>query len=572
MAGEVVAPAVHVLDFGWQAPNPIDYQRAALASTEPMQKAMSEAIANRNQFALSQFNNSAAMQRELAVANVNNQRARELAQWQHEAQLQREQIRYNRMVDVAKLRAQSEMDNLKEKGVLDDIKSKNTYLTSRLGGDPIARDEGESDAVYGKRLEKAISDKLQSNITADTNAAYNIQKQINGYNKFVTDPNVNQAARTEVDAALKDPNVRAQGTNFVNTNFSKWLESVAGDKASAVADEMQKAPNQVPQILQKYNLAQQYNSFVESANQQAAYTYLKATGSSASRQLITANENLKILGQQLKGLEMMPGDRGPVPKPWWGQVQSAMGDHFIKDAQEEQKNTPAHPVNPSGVQTNPLLPPKIAPQQTPVTPPSVNPADFDAQGKSLNTAPFASSPGYHMGFGNWDFYGQGPGDAPSQAIFGPRTPIAGWSDLDRAKAEAASPGFWNGMIHAPGYWGRQVGSLFDSRVNPNNAFTPDSPVSYAALPYIRRNPVVPPVVNPAAAPVVAPAMGVAPPPAATNVAQLPPLPVMQAPPAGAYMSPFTAAPVSAASSPQASGNPFGTVEQMLNWGAMSGQQ
>lgn len=562
MAGEVVAPAVRVLDYGWQAPNPIDYQHAALAGTEPIQRAVSEGVASRNQFLLAELNNARAMQ---------------MAKWQHEAQIQREKMRDDRMLAVADKRAQAQLNAMKEKGMLDDLKNKSTYLTSRLGGNPVARMAGESDEAYGARIDSAIKDKLKENITADTNAAYNIKKQIASYNQYVSDPKVNQAVQSEMSAAVNDPNVQAQARNYVTSNLSSWLQTAAGDKASAVMDEAQKNPAQLPQILQKYGLAQQYNDFVASARQTAAYGYLKATGSPAMKQFATANENLKILGQQLQNLSTMPGDNGRmVPKPWWSQVQNSVGDMELHDAQVAQEQQQKV--------TNPFLPPKPQADKTtqrpasPLTPPAVNPADFDAQGASVNTAPLAGKPGNTLGFGAWDQYGatDASGYTPTQsavdkAVFGPRTSVAGWTDRDIATAEAANPGFWNGMISAPGYWARQVGSMFDSRINPNNAFTPAGNASFAPLPLPSRarpmNPVVAPMAAPVAAPAAVPVAG----PMATNVVQAPAMPMLQAVPAGAQFSPFTGIPMTPASPQMDYQDPYAQVSQMMAMKAMYGQ-
>ena len=176
-----------------------------------MQRAMSEAMAARNQFALSQLNNAQAMQREMAVATLNNQRAMELAKWQHDAQIQREKMRDDRMLEVADKRAKAQLDAMKEKGMLDDLKNKSTYLTSRLGGNPVARMAGESDEAYGERIDGAIKDKLKENITADTTAAYNAKKPIAAYNQYINDPKVNQAVQGEMARSGQRPECSGAG-------------------------------------------------------------------------------------------------------------------------------------------------------------------------------------------------------------------------------------------------------------------------------------------------------------------------------------------------------------------------
>lgn len=317
MSDEVVSPPVRTLDFGYAAPNPIQYGQLALAQTQPVQEAVQNSMAARNQFLIQQINAEKAMQ---------------LAQWQHGAQIQREQLRDQRMLQVAKMRAQAQLDALKEKGALDDIKAKNQYL-SRIGGGSLARQDGESDTAYGQRLDSAIKGRMESNIATDSKAAYGIQKQITAYNNYLNDPRVSSAAANELQSAAANPGVRAQAQNTVSTGFNAWLDKVAGDNAPMIQEALQKAgPQYRDTVLKNAGLKDAYDAYQGAALQQSAYAYLKAAGSPAAKQMAAANENLGILKQQLQDISMMPGDNGRmVPKSWWPEVQNTTDQMFLHD-------------------------------------------------------------------------------------------------------------------------------------------------------------------------------------------------------------------------------------------------
>jgi hypothetical protein len=372
---EMISPPVRVLDFGYTSPTSIDYTRAGLALTAPAQQAVQAATDTRSQFLLTQ---------------LNAQKAMELAKWNHQAQIQREQMRDQRMMQVAELRAKSQLDALKAKGLIDDEKSKQAYLTNRLGGDPVSKLAGESDEAYSARLDAAIKGKLQGNIATDAKAAYSIKKQIAAYTNYINDPRLaTPAVLNEFRSAAQDPGVQAQAQNYVNTNFGTWLQRVAGDNADVIQNAIQQAPGQTWTILQRAGLGDAYNSFVGSATQQAAYSYLKVAGSPASKQFATANENLRILGQQFQNISAMPGDNGRmVPKPWWSQVQNSVDDMTLHDAQmDQQTNSAAQSVVPAtaaraGASVANVVNPPItfgvtaggaAPEAPPVVAPYVNP-------------------------------------------------------------------------------------------------------------------------------------------------------------------------------------------------------
>jgi hypothetical protein len=385
MADPVVAPAVRVLDFGYQTPSPVDYGRLALAQTQPMQEAVNNAMETHKQFLLNQVQ----FQHEKELNNLNTQKAFQLAQWQHGAQIQREQMRDERMMQVAKLRAQAQLDALKEKGALDDIKAKHQYL-GRIGGGSLARQDGEADAAYGQRLDEAIKTKMASNIQTDSKAAYNIQKQITAYNNYLNDPRVSSAAASELQSAAANPGVRAQAQNLVGTGFNAWLDKVAGDKAPMIQDALQKAgPQYRDVVLQNAGLKDAFDSYQGAALQQSAYAYLKATGSPASKQVVAANENLGILKQQLQDISMMPGDNGRmVPKSWWPEVQNATDEMTLHDRMLEQHLPVVQPA------------PGAAPAKvTPATNPAVAPVTLGATagGNPLPQPVTYAPPGYQRG-------------------------------------------------------------------------------------------------------------------------------------------------------------------------------
>src|ERR1022692_3675009 len=97
---EVISPPVHVLDYGYTSPNSVDFMRAGSQMAAPITEAVQQGNAQRNQFLLNQ---------------INNQKAMELARQQHVMQIQREQMRDARMMEVAKMRSQSVLDAVKAK-------------------------------------------------------------------------------------------------------------------------------------------------------------------------------------------------------------------------------------------------------------------------------------------------------------------------------------------------------------------------------------------------------------------------------------------------------------------------
>jgi hypothetical protein len=541
----VISPPVRVLDFGYQAPNPLDYQRAASASFEPLLRAAEVAHQNQNQFLLNQ---------------INNQKQLELAKWQHSAQIQREQLRDQRLMQVAQLRAGAQMDYLKEKGNLDDIKSKATYLTSRLGGDPIARKDGESDAAFSARLDDAIKNKLQNNIQADTKAAYSIRQQIDKYNQFINDPRVSQAVGGEVQQALQNPGVQAQAQNYINTNFDTWLDRVANENdAAAIRGALQRAPGQRAAIIQRAGLADAYQNFVGSATQQAALSYMKVAGSPAAKTFASANENLKMLQQQYQNISMMPGDNGRmVPKTWWPQVQNATDDLYLHDRQTASAQSP----DPKAA----ALPQKatVAVQNPIVAAPAPG---FDGHGMALNTAPFA-----RLGRGVWNFFDPSAGETFNTPYNFGQKPAPSFTEADIAAARAANPGFIRGLF-SPMYLPRAIGSLFDSSIDPEDSLrTGDARYSPLMVPpevaakiaaaraANAQRPTPAPATNVMTAPSVPAQPATAP---VGNGVTLPAMPILAPVPAGASISPFAAVNPTVAPSPGTWQNPYDEVQQAM---------
>jgi hypothetical protein len=559
---EVVSPAVHVLDFGYQAPNPIDFGRQALAQTQPMSDAIARGNEARNQFLLNnlEFQHAQTLatqahQSQMALNEATSQRALELAKWNHQSQKERAQLNYQRMVDAANIKADAAMRDLKEKGVLDDQKAMQQHLT-RIGGEPVARGDNELDADYSKRLQGAIKTTTTSNITKDSVAAYSIQKQINDNQKYLSDPQVQAAGQRELQSAAQQPGVQAQADNVVNSQLGKWLQQVAPDNAELIQSAIEKAPGARDQILKNAQLSDQFGAFRSAAVQQAAVAQLKVTGSPAAREYATANSNLATLKQQYQDIAMTTGDNGRmVPKSWWSDVQNTVDSRLYNEKMQEQQAgrvagppSPGAATSPGVMQSpaaqaplgggaggswgNPTLPPSTTP--TVAQPQAAGPVTFDnaglvgLAGNQWNTVKGNVADSYH-------------------AFLGPN----GLSSLSVPAAtntpDVLSPFYANGAI------GRMMpsGSQIATAANGVMFGTPSAPLPLPTRPQVVQQPA-----------------------AATGNFMFPPAPQLQPIPQGVSVPtpiPGVGSPISPMAM-DALTQPYDNIGQTLNWQNMTQPQ
>ena len=321
---QYTTPAVHQLDNGWQAPNPIDFQRAAQAEMQPINDAIAKGNEARNQFMLN---------------DINNRKAMELAQWQHTSQLQlataqhkmqieREQMRDDRATHVAQLAAASKMDLMKQQGAFNDIKAANANLTSQLGGDPVARNDGEADASYLSRIQAATKAKLTENIKQDSLAKSAIDIKIGEQNAYRNSPQIQSAFQK----MASDPTVQQSAQSMVTSGLSDWLGKVAPDRADAILAAMKSRPDSSnPQIqaaiLKNAGLGQAFDDYRSQAIVSEAARIYPAFKPMADN-MTAVKDNLSNLYRQRQQLDMMPSANGRmVEKPWASASENAASVH-----------------------------------------------------------------------------------------------------------------------------------------------------------------------------------------------------------------------------------------------------
>jgi hypothetical protein len=377
-----------VLHNNWDYASMQDAQtRAAQAATAPINDAVARGFEAKNQFLLNQ---------------INNQKQLELAKWQHSAQIQREQMRDNRMQKVQAANAASRMALLKQQGAFNDIKTANSSL-AQLGAQPIYHKDGESDAALLQRIQDTAQSKLADNIKQDSLAISSINGNIAAQQDF------QNKLKTGLNKYASDPTVQAAAQAMVNEGLGDWLNKVAPDRQD-VMDAISKRPDAAGIILQRAGLGQSYASFQQQALLSEAAKAAKIPD--LADKINQSGAYLNNLYRQKQSLSMMQGANGrTVPKPWWTEADNAANVHDLltKDPSatisfdnttRTWKGTPnpnAHPA------LGPAVPALAAPSTkipvTPATPqhsviPDMAAPTFGASagGTDIDTAPSVSSP------------------------------------------------------------------------------------------------------------------------------------------------------------------------------------
>lgn len=324
MAGEVVSPRVQIADVG----SPFVTDPMVMQANANMSRGITEA---------------AQMRQAVMLQQLNAEKAMELAKWQHQSQMERATVNYNRFLDQQRLKGQQAMEQIKGKSDAATINELNTNL-QRYGAQPIGRNENESNADYVQRLGKAAVEAKAQAIAKDSAAAthWDEQRQLQEDTKakLLAQPPV----KAELDTAMQNLGVHSQASNYVAQNFSGWLNKVAPESADIIQAALQRVgslpADQIPAaqqlVLKKAGVLDKFQDFQNSALQDEAYKFLKAAGSPNGKTLATLNDGIKYTQDRYNSILMTEasGNTGrQVRKSYASDIENA-----VQDAQQEKRN------------------------------------------------------------------------------------------------------------------------------------------------------------------------------------------------------------------------------------------
>lgn len=354
MADEVISPPGRVLEFGYQAPNPLDFQRAALAATQPVQEAVASSMASRNQFLLSQ----AQQQNELSLAKFNAQKQFELAREQHLMQIQREQMRDDRMVKIRQMANQATLDAAKQRGasavLLQKLNEANSWGAKLPAGDP-------TDKNYLNQLDSAINNRQEEvkNRVAANLASINLRRQ--ALAAAQSSPGA-QALQAQASAFASTPENKALAMSLASQKFATQNPQLADQVSALVAQGANPgdALNKVP------GAATAYASLFRAAQGELGDKWLLGNGGKMGAQLAQFNAQSKALDQEeqnvssfsLNGRRVvwpnLPDAQALANDPNWVKQQPAFQEYFQAAKQLNQTG------NGSAATPNVVAPPAAA--------------------------------------------------------------------------------------------------------------------------------------------------------------------------------------------------------------------
>jgi hypothetical protein len=349
MAEAVVSPAVRPLDFGYQIPNLTDQMRSASAQTSQAAAPIAEAASNLSRARI-----------EFALQNLNAQKALELAGWQHQSQMQRNEMMYKRFLDQQKLKGTQMLEQIKGKNDADTIKQLNTTI-QRYGGQPMVRQSGESDSDYAARLGTAAVGAKAHAVAADTTAALHWNDELEKQKDAATRLQALPAVKAELGAALANPGVNSQADNYVAQNFNKWLSQVRPEQADLIMTALQKQPNKDGEmmVLKNAGILAQYQDFRNGALQDEAYRFLKNAGTPQGKALATINENIKFAQDRYNGVLMTEasGNTGrQVRKSYASDIENGVQDTLLQRKNDAIKAAQTPPPPPAGSGSGTTIP------------------------------------------------------------------------------------------------------------------------------------------------------------------------------------------------------------------------
>jgi hypothetical protein len=466
---EVIAPPVHVLDFGYQAPNPIDYTRAASMAMSPITEAVQRGNEAKNAFMLQQLNADKAL---------------ELAKAQHQMQMQRSKMMYDRAVDVQNLKNAAVQAAGAQKYRMLAI-AQQAQKVADLGGDPSV---DPSDPNAFQILQDRYNERVKSKPVEDAHAIARNQLR-------------NQQIQEQMALPPKTAAIEAKAQSDIMAS----AQMKALNKMGMTLDQVKADPQALAQF--KSEMAGEVAN--ESLAWQAKNPALAQQISNERARYASMQKEMEANDAQIKSLGTIQGANGrTVPNPFYSQSLNLANDVISGKAMHTDGKTPlrdvwfpglsqsqkaaadstatAKPASQPNSQGNPIVPPQVQPM-----------AGFDAAGNPINTAPLAE---FGRDLRDATYFFDRAGSVPIGANFTPQ---------DRAVA-AQIPGFWAGAAHGlnPMTWARGVGGLFDSTIDNSAGTNPDmlrfSPIGLPA-------PRVAPVSVQPANNIVAPPQVVAPP-------------------------------------------------------------
>lgn len=367
---EVVAPPVRVLDFGWQAPNPTDWLRAGSNAVAPITQAVENVNAQKNQFLMGQLQRDQAMRQSAAemgnaryLQQANMEKQFQLAEWQHTAQIKRESMRDQRMIEIQQMRDEARANELKSKYGLNSLEKSVTFLRNQIGGTVPARETGETDEAYKSKVDAAAAQQLVSNTHADAKLKVALKARQDQLNEYLTG---NASSFQQANAAA--------AANTQKEALQKTMTEFVGAHPE-VATAMQQGKS-FPEALAVTKTASDFKESYDGYHQAFQSQWLHQNGhlfGGAAANLAAVKAELQIIAQKQKSIDLMPGENGrTVQKPWASQSDNMANDLMLqdlqqkRDAQQKPVVAPAAPVHAPGAA---IFPPGMTlPSSNPTAP------------------------------------------------------------------------------------------------------------------------------------------------------------------------------------------------------------
>jgi hypothetical protein len=368
----------------------VDWVRAGSAAAAPVAQAVENANAARNQFLMNQLQHAEAVDLNRRVSDRQLQIARE----QHGMQLQREQMRDDRMTHVAELRAKTALEEIRQKHDLNSLEKSVAFLRNQVGGVVPARLAGEGDSAYKNRVDETAAKQVEANTQADAQAKVSIRKrreELTGY-LSANAPAFQQVAQLAAQSTKAEAAMAAQKA-FLNSRPE--VGNLVGQGASF--EEALKKTNSFADFMQTFN------GYHQAMQSQWLHQNGTLAGGAAAK-LAAAKSELQLLDKQEHNLDLMPGENGRTVPRFWASRSSNLADEWMLRDKQKPAAAPAASVRP----LNPVLAPA----------PGAPPISFgESAGGESYSQPVITPPAAALGTrgGVPELFKNGPLPAPSGA-------------------------------------------------------------------------------------------------------------------------------------------------------------
>ena len=293
-------PPVRVLDFGYQAPNPIDYMRAGQQAMVPIQEAMAKGYETRNQFLLNQ---------------INNQKEFELARQQHDMQLERERMRDERMMKVQQMRSDAMLAAGEQKAKMLAVANAAERL-ARLGGDPTV---DPTDPKALETLSERTKERRDYMVHADAQliAGNQIQRQQIQDAKDKLTGKIDSAGENQINSAA------------AGLSFDRFLKSGSPLAQQVLATAQEKGIPITQAAAATPGAREEINQYFGESQLAAEYKYRSEKNPQYAAQLSDLAKKQAALDAEMKLHAYIGGPNGrTIPKETWDESTILANDVF----------------------------------------------------------------------------------------------------------------------------------------------------------------------------------------------------------------------------------------------------